>query len=138
MLTAWKLDVPNFGPLGTSEGQQPCGLDTSKVIANHLAFRARIYLDEAQDDRFFEKCVGEVDAISTFFPFIRSEGLYTCFAAWLSFACAMDDILETLKPKMREDILLECVAIIQEMCTNSSKRSRLTEALSFLRRTLKG
>jgi hypothetical protein len=93
VLTGFQLDVPDFGEVvSPPETKRSDGRDTNKVLLYHIAFRTRLYPDEVLDGNFYEKCAAEVGAISTVFPYLRSEALRICFAAWLSFACAMDDI----------------------------------------------
>jgi hypothetical protein len=88
------------------------------------------------DDAFHRTCDAEVDAINCFFPHITSEPIYVAFSAWLAFACAMDDILETLKPQGREAVLTECVGIVQEQLARISGKICLTKALRWFKRSL--
>ena len=60
-----------------------------------------------------ELCKAEVDAINIFFPNIQAEDILICFTAWLAFACAMDDILETLPPLDGKAAMSDCIEIMQ-------------------------
>lgn len=42
----------------------------------------------------------DVNAISLFFPDLRSEKMHICFAAWLAFVCAVDNTLEGFHHEM--------------------------------------
>lgn len=69
--------------------------------------------DLAQDVVFYKRCVAEVNAISLFFPDIKTETVRIAFAAWLAFACAMDDILETLDESDTGLALSESIQVLQ-------------------------
>ncbi|KAK0650023.1 hypothetical protein B0T16DRAFT_389965 [Cercophora newfieldiana] len=126
------LDTPYFGD------DAPSLQDTRNILPKHIDFRRRIYSEEADDSGFSKRCTAEVDAISTFFPHLQSESLHVSFAAWLSFACAMDDILETMQPMEREKTLAECIALVEPSLTACPKASWCTNALGWLRRSRKG
>jgi hypothetical protein len=69
--------------------------------------------DSSPDDAFFKTCEAEVNVISLFFPDIRADTLRLVFTAWLTFACAMDDILETLNDADREETLVESIKLLR-------------------------
>lgn len=79
---------------------------------NHIDFKACIQPDVPHDDAFYKQCTAEVNAIRLFFPGLQSEPILIAFAAWLGFACVMDDTLETLPPAVGEAVLRECIWII--------------------------
>jgi len=62
---------------------------------------------------FYDRCVTEVNVTNLFFPAVRSVAARISFAAWLAFACAMDDILETLPPDQGILTLKSCAEIVR-------------------------
>jgi len=108
-----QLNIPNFG-VGSSidDGVNPRSSLTRVVLA-HGSFKVALQPDLAQDDVFYKRCVAEVNAISLFFPDIKTETLRIAFAAWLAFACIMDDILEILDEGDGELALSESIQILQ-------------------------
>lgn len=96
----------------------------------HAEFKNSNFPISSKRDAFHKQCKAEVDAIAIFFPGIQDEGIRISFAAWLAFACAMDDILETLSPEVGKAVLRECVKIAQGLPESSPTRGayfRLTD-----------
>ncbi|KAK4448807.1 Iridoid synthase [Podospora aff. communis PSN243] len=124
---SYTLDVPSFRDGAHLERSNTSEWDTSRVSLSHTQFRALLFPDEAHNGSFHKKCAAEVAAIKTFFPYLRDESLIICFTAWLSFACAMDDILETLEPPTRENTLIQCVDVVERKlpstCTGRLRQS---------------
>ncbi|KAK0614751.1 hypothetical protein B0T14DRAFT_313288 [Immersiella caudata] len=134
----YTLDVPSFADSAALESLQSSEWDTSRVLLSHVRFKTRLFPHETHNDGFHKKCAAEVAAIKTFFPYIRDESLYICFTAWLSFACAMDDILETLDPMSREETLIECVAVVEQRLSFACAWPWFDNALEMLRRVKRG
>jgi hypothetical protein len=78
-----------------------------------MDFKTSLLPEEVEKNSFSQNCRAEVNAIDTFFPGALPEKVRICFAAWLAFACAMDDILETLPSDLGQAVLCECIEIIQ-------------------------
>ncbi|CAI6098886.1 unnamed protein product, partial [Clonostachys chloroleuca] len=85
----------------------------STVFQAHKDFKTSLLPEEVEKNSFSQNCKVEVNAIDTFFPGALPEKVHICFAAWLAFACAMDDILETLPSDLGQAVLCECIEIIQ-------------------------
>lgn len=83
------------------------------VLQAHKDFKTSLLPEEVEKNSFSQNCKVEVNAIDTFFPGALPEKVRICFAAWLAFACAMDDILETLPSDLGQAVLCECIEIIQ-------------------------
>lgn len=79
----------------------------------HIEFKACILPNATKDDGFHKQCAAEVNAVCLFFPNIWSESILTVFAAWLGFACVMDDTLETFSPAVVRGVLHECIDIMR-------------------------
>lgn len=86
---------------------------SSAVLLAHIEFKAEMHPDQKVSRSFTRRCKAEVDTIGLFFPGVLSVEIRVCFSAWLAFACAMDDILETLPPREGEAVLYECIGILQ-------------------------
>lgn len=78
-----------------------------------MAFKNSMQPESASMDGFHEQCRAEVDTINLFFPGIQSQNIQICFAAWLAFACAMDDAIEAMPPSSGEVALRDSVEIMQ-------------------------
>lgn len=87
------------------------------VLQAHIYFKMAMLANAAADTKFRQRCRAEVDTIDLFFPGELSNNVRTCFAAWLGFACEMDDILETLPPEQGEAALHDCIDIVQSRTT---------------------
>jgi hypothetical protein len=83
------------------------------VLRKHTDFKSRIQPDATASAAFHERCKAEVQAINIFFPNLHNDKIRIAFAAWLAFACAMDDTLETLPPDTGEAALVESIEIAQ-------------------------
>ncbi|VUC30506.1 unnamed protein product [Clonostachys rosea] len=83
------------------------------VLQEHMGFKASMVPEEVEKDSFSQNCRAEVNAIDIFFPGTLSDNIRICFAAWLAFACAMDDILETLPSDLGQAVLCDCIEIIE-------------------------
>ncbi|KAL2134071.1 hypothetical protein VTI74DRAFT_1067 [Chaetomium olivicolor] len=103
------LDIPDFGVV-TLAGDAGC---LSRVVLAHAAFKAALHPEQTPNDAFAKKCAAEVNVISLFFPDIQDDAVRIVFAAWLAFACVMDDILETLSIEDREAALLETIQLLR-------------------------
>uniref|UniRef100_A0A8H7N677 Terpene synthase n=1 Tax=Bionectria ochroleuca TaxID=29856 RepID=A0A8H7N677_BIOOC len=62
---------------------------------------------------FEEQSRVEVGVIERFFPGYLADGVRICFAAWLAFICAVDDILECLSPSDGEAVLYRCIGMLR-------------------------
>lgn len=109
-----QLDVPNFGVSTTGDGDDESSSSLTRAVLAHSAFKAAMDRGVAPNDGFFKRCAAEVKAISLFFPDIKADGLRIAFTAWLAFACAMDDILETLEMGDREPVLCETIEVLTQ------------------------
>lgn len=105
--------MPNFGVTANNEDEASTKSSLTRVVLAHAAFKAAMQPDAAPDDAFYQTCVAEVNVISLFFPDIKDDALRIVFAAWLAFACAMDDILETLEDAERELVLAETIEVVR-------------------------
>ncbi|KAL1840414.1 hypothetical protein VTJ49DRAFT_488 [Mycothermus thermophilus] len=108
---ALTLDIPNFGVVASTDETETRSTLTRVVLA-HASFKAAIQPAAALDESFYKRCVAEVNAISLFFPDVKDDAIRVVFAAWLAFACVMDDILEILSDSERELVLLESIQIL--------------------------
>ncbi len=109
----------------------------SRVLQAHVAFKLALQPGIKPSDKFHAQCVAEVNAVSLFFPDIESEDILICFTAWLAFACAMDDILESLPPPVQEASLNDSIAVVQRRFTCVAKRRWLSGTSKWLRRVSK-
>ncbi|KAH6843377.1 hypothetical protein B0I37DRAFT_384333 [Chaetomium sp. MPI-CAGE-AT-0009] len=116
------LDVPNFGTTASSDDSDDAKASLTRVALAHSAFKAAMDPGATPNDSFFKRCVAEVNAVSLFFPDIKTEGLRITFTAWLSFACVMDDILETLEMGDRELVLCETIEVLTHAPANPPQR----------------
>jgi hypothetical protein len=98
--------------VGSSSNRADAKSSLTRVALAHAAFKAAMHPDSSPDDAFFKTCEAEVNVINLFFPDIRADTLRLAFAAWLAFACAMDDILETLDVVDREATLVESIDLL--------------------------
>lgn len=85
----------------------------SRIVTAHAAFKAKMQPDMIYSEGFYHRCASEVEAVRLFFPHVQPEKTIVCFAAWLAFVCAMDDLLETMPPGDGETALLDSVEIVQ-------------------------
>ncbi|CAH0004481.1 unnamed protein product, partial [Clonostachys byssicola] len=85
----------------------------SAVLREHIDFKASLLPGDVEKNCFAQSCRAEVDAIYIFFPGALSEKVRICFAAWLAFACAMDDIVETLPSDLGQAAIRDCIEIVQ-------------------------
>ncbi|KAK2616800.1 hypothetical protein QQS21_000177 [Conoideocrella luteorostrata] len=83
------------------------------VLEVHTEFRGHMLQHERSWEKNVSAARAEVNTINTLFPRQLSDDIRICFAAWLCFACAADDILETISPDEGEAVLYECIGIVQ-------------------------
>ncbi|KAK0711713.1 hypothetical protein B0H67DRAFT_586144 [Lasiosphaeris hirsuta] len=103
------LQVPEFG-----DARRPAETEASaRVLLAHSEFKAALVPGVLPTDAFYDQCAAEVQTIRTFFPHLASEAIHTVFAAWLTFVCTMDDILETLPAAVGEQVLAESIQMVQ-------------------------
>jgi hypothetical protein len=108
-----QLNIPNFGVASSNDDGDNTRPSLTRVVLAHASFKVALQPHLAQDDVFYKRCVAEVNAISLFFPDIKTETVRIAFAAWLAFACVMDDILEILDQGEGELALSESIQILQ-------------------------
>jgi hypothetical protein len=108
-----QLDIPNFGVVVSASGEADPNSLSTRVVRAHAEFRGAIHPDLSRDDSFYKACTAEVNAINLFFPDIKEDGIRIAFTAWLAFACAMDDILETLDSGSVELALTETIQVLK-------------------------
>ncbi|OQE40042.1 hypothetical protein PENCOP_c006G08038 [Penicillium coprophilum] len=123
-----RLDIPHHGlvsiPLqedSSSGNIYPTG-SLKDVLIAHGSFRIAMqsWTQKKKEDPL-EQAVGEVKAISLFFPDVRSEHLRICMAAWLGVLCTVDDLLEMMRPHEAENAILETIATLQDNERNNKK-----------------
>ncbi|KAJ8130739.1 hypothetical protein O1611_g2891 [Lasiodiplodia mahajangana] len=102
------LDVPDYGVIT----RQVPTLSSLQVLQVHTEFKKKLQPNLAQDEAFYKRCAAEVNVINLFFPDIEAKAIRICFVAWLVFAIAMDDILETLPPRDCEAALMDSIQIV--------------------------
>ncbi|CAH0047651.1 unnamed protein product [Clonostachys solani] len=111
----------------------------STVLQAHINFKTCLLPEEVEKNSFGRACRAEVNAIEIFFPGALSAKVRICFAAWLAFACAMDDILETLPSDLGQAVLCDCIEIIQGRpadVSNGTKGHAGDARIQHLTRTL--
>ncbi|KAH8205525.1 hypothetical protein TruAng_000231 [Truncatella angustata] len=139
------LDIPDFGVVSGEIGVSVSkSLETSKrlkssawVLLAHRTFKASLQPSLAGQIGFSEQCVAEVDAIGLFFPDIQSEAIRICFTAWLGYACAMDDVLETMPPLEGEAELLHCIDVMRTGASSTFVRSKVDPSIQDMTRSLR-
>ncbi|KAK4149485.1 hypothetical protein C8A00DRAFT_46906 [Chaetomidium leptoderma] len=117
------LDVPNFGVVASTGDEADAKASLTRVVLAHAAFKAAMRPDLPPDDAFFKTCAAEVNVISLFFPDVKTDTIRIAFAAWLAFACVMDDILESLDDGVRELALGETIEVLK--CAPASPPQRV-------------
>ncbi|KAL2158833.1 hypothetical protein VTH06DRAFT_4025 [Thermothelomyces fergusii] len=126
------LTLPNFGVAARTDDQVKAKTTLARIALAHAAFKLALQPEVALTGKFFERCVAEVNAITLFFPDIVSEAVLIVFAAWLAFACAMDDVLETLDLGDRELVLWESIEILTAASDRNAsprRKHRASEAM---------
>ncbi|KAK4034827.1 isoprenoid synthase domain-containing protein [Parachaetomium inaequale] len=108
------LDVPNFGVEASSDGGPGAKAALTRVVLAHAAFKAALAPGVAPGEGFLKTCAAEANVVALFFPDVREDTVRIVFAAWLAFACAMDDILETLEVGDRELVLNEAITVLRQ------------------------
>ncbi|KAJ5165067.1 uncharacterized protein N7500_006897 [Penicillium coprophilum] len=116
-----RLDIPHHGlvsiPLqeDSSHGDRYHTESLKDVLMAHGSFRIAMQTwTPKQNEDPLEQAVGEVKAISLFFPDVRSKHLRICMAAWLGVLCTVDDLLEAMRPHEAEDAILATIATLQD------------------------
>ncbi|KAL2182268.1 NAD(P)-binding-like protein [Thermothelomyces heterothallicus CBS 203.75] len=109
---SFTLTIPNFGVEARTDDPVGSNATLTRVALAHAAFKSALQPEAALDDSFFKTCVAEVNVIKLFFPDITSEAVLIVFTAWLAFACAMDDVIETLDLGDRELVLWDCIQLL--------------------------
>ncbi|AEO55684.1 NAD(P)-binding-like protein [Thermothelomyces thermophilus ATCC 42464] len=117
------LTIPNFGVAARTDDQVGSNATLTRVALAHAAFKSALQPEAALDDSFFKTCVAEVNVIKLFFPDITSEAVLIVFTAWLAFACAMDDVIETLDLGDRELVLWDSIQLLIPTPDTSLQRS---------------
>ena len=82
------------------------------VLQTHTEFKTLMYPDSIGSEKFSKRCKAEVETINLFFPGTLNENTRIVFAAWLAFACGIDDIVEALPTDEGEAALRDCIEIL--------------------------
>lgn len=87
--------------------------ESTNLLQIHAAFKQSLTPGSGLDTDLKERGRLDLISIKLMFPDIRRDDIYIVFAAWLAFACAMDDHLETLPTMVGVASLQNAVKVLQ-------------------------
>lgn len=96
--------------------------DTARIFQSHFAFKRSLTSGSFSDGELDANSRMDLLSIKLLFPDIRRDDIRIIFAAWLAFACAMDDHLETLPTQVGVEALQDAVEILKSRSSQNERK----------------